>query len=326
MLNIQKLESLDKLQRIFQIEGTGLVWPHIFSLPGWMFVWWDIFGKGYEKLIIAVYEDQKVIGIAPLKRLADKASFIGDTSVCDYADFIVQPGKEDIFINVLLDNLATNGIKMLDLETLRPDSTALKCFVAAANGRGLQISCNMADVSLEMELPDIWDNYMSSLESRQRRDVERKLRKLSVMGEVGFVVLKDHEIMAQDLDVFLNMMTQSRRDKSIFLTSEMHAYFNKLVQAISNYGITRLGFLEVGRMKVASVLYFDYNDKIYLYNSGYNPDYADLSVGLISKFLCIREAIKNKKRVFDFLKGAEIYKSRLGGREIALSACQLQLS
>jgi CelD/BcsL family acetyltransferase involved in cellulose biosynthesis len=62
---------------------------------------------------------------------------------------------------------------------------------------------------------------------------------------------------------------------------------------------------------------------MYLYNSGYNPEYESLSVGLLSKVFCIRKSIEEGKRVFEFLKGNEIYKQRLGGKEIPLYRCEI---
>jgi len=50
-----------------------------------------------------------------------------------------------------------------------------------------------------------------------------------------------------------------------------------------------------------------------------------LSVGLLSKALCIKESIREGKRRYDFLKGDESYKHQLGGREIPLYRCQITI-
>ena len=94
---------------------------------------------------------------------------------------------------------------------------------------------------------------------------------------------------------------------------------------MASKGLIRLGFLELNREPVASVMYFDYNNTRYLYNSGYDPQYGDLSAGLLSKVLCIKDAIEHKLKAFDFLKGSEIYKYRLGGKEITLYKCRIDL-
>jgi CelD/BcsL family acetyltransferase involved in cellulose biosynthesis len=63
---------------------------------------------------------------------------------------------------------------------------------------------------------------------------------------------------------------------------------------------------------------FDYRNNIYLYNSGYNPEYSWLSAGILSKALCIKDSIEKGRKRFDFLKGDEVYKYHLGGQELPL--------
>jgi CelD/BcsL family acetyltransferase involved in cellulose biosynthesis len=56
----------------------------------------------------------------------------------------------------------------------------------------------------------------------------------------------------------------------------------------------------------------------YLYNNGYDGAKRRWSVGLLSKVLSLKDAIETGLSRYDFLKGAEAYKQRLGGREIEL--------
>ena len=319
-------ENLTDLQAHYGNRGNHLRWPSPFMLPGWLEAWWLSFGAGYEQLILTICEDGDVIGIAPLKVEHGTASIIGDNSVCDYLDFITVPGKEDAFAKALLEYLPVHGVKSLILETLKPGSVAGHNVVNQAELLGKTSTCAPIEVSSEMELPATWEEYLASLESRQRRDVERKMRQLENVAEVRFTVLRDSEVGETDLSLFFSMMTDSRRDKAQFLTPEMRYYFESLVHSMSDYGVLRLGFLSVGVVKVAAILYFEYNDRIYLYNSGYMPQYAGMNVGLVSKLYCIRQSIENGKKVFDFLKGPEVYKSRLGGREISLSRCDMSLA
>jgi CelD/BcsL family acetyltransferase involved in cellulose biosynthesis len=318
--------NLENLREYYGDSGNALRWPSPFVLPGWMQAWWQAFGVGSEAKVLLVREDDEIIGIAPLKVKDGVASVIGDNSVCDYLDFVTARGKEDVFSRELLNYLAGQGIKSLVLETLRPDSIAGHNVVDEAKRLGKSVTCSQIDVSFEMELPSTWEDYLASLESKQRRDVERKMRQLETVAEVRFSVLSDSQVGEAELSAFFGMMTDSRRDKAQFMTTQMRLYFESLAHAVSAYGLLRLAFLSVGVARVASILYFEYNDRIYLYNSGYMPQYADMNVGLVSKLYCIRQAIENHKRVFDFLKGPEVYKSRLGGREVGLSRCVIDLA
>jgi CelD/BcsL family acetyltransferase involved in cellulose biosynthesis len=62
-----------------------------------------------------------------------------------------------------------------------------------------------------------------------------------------------------------------------------------------------------------------------IYNSGYDPNYVSLSAGLLSKVLAIKGSIEKGKKKFDFLKGEEMYKHHLGGKEVPLFRCQIAI-
>ena len=250
---------------------------------------------------------------------------MGDNSVCDYLDFITVQGKEQAFSGALLDYLSSKRINNLVLETLRPDSVAARYVVEEAKTLGHDVSCSQIDVSFEMPLPSTWEEYLASLESRHRRDIERKIRQLEKVADVRFSILRDAEVGQAELALFFEMMAGSRRDKAQFLTPGMRDFFAGLVHAMSAYGFLRLAFLDVGKARVAGILYFEYNGRVYLYNSGYDPQFADMDVGLVSKLYCIRQAIESGIKEFDFLKGSEVYKSQLGGREVKLSRCVVKL-
>jgi len=104
----------------------------------------------------------------------------------------------------------------------------------------------------------------------------------------------------------------------------MESFFRSIASAMSQQKLLRLNILELDNKPVAATMCFDYKDTIYLYNSGYEPDYGWLSVGVISKALCIKDSIERHKKRFDFLKGAEAYKFHLGGQELPLYRCSLR--
>ncbi|MFC1944777.1 GNAT family N-acetyltransferase, partial [Chloroflexota bacterium] len=307
------------------IKLQHLRWDHIYVLPCWLEVWWREFGSGAELYLCAVKQRETVIGIAPLLIEAEKASFIGSADVCDYLDFVVAPGREQDFFNILLDSLEQKGISRLDLSCLRPDSTAVANLVAMARNRGYEVSCKTEDVSLELDLPATWEEYLETLTAKQRHELKRKLRRLGEAGDIDYRVVGDSEAVPYIIDIFLELFRASRKDKAAFMTAARESFFRSVAKAMAEAGLLRLGILQFNASPVAAVMYFDYRGKVYLYNSGYDTQYSSLGVGLISKALCIKDSIQRRKKSFDFLKGAEAYKYRLGGKEIPIYGCQIVL-
>jgi len=319
------LESFDSLTSYWLESPHPSMWDCIFTLPPWLEVWWHEFGFGAELYLGAVRQGQggTLIGIAPLLLRGGEAFFIGSADVCDYLDFMIVQGREVDFFNILLDDLRRRDIRRLNLRPLRPNSTVLTHLINIARDRKYEVSCNVEDVSLELDLPPSWQEYLGSLTQKQRHEVRRKLKRLWEAGDVNYRMIEDSESVSKSIAIFLRLFRESRQDKAIFLTARMESFFTSLMKAMAQAGLLRLGILELNALPAAAVICFDYHNTVFLYNNGYDLQYRFLGIGLISKILCIKDSVERGRGKFDFLKGAEEYKHRLGGKEIALSGCQI---
>jgi CelD/BcsL family acetyltransferase involved in cellulose biosynthesis len=316
--------NLDSLDSSWKDLQHHLNWSSVFVLPRWLKVWWQEFGGGSKLYLFEVKQDKNIIGIAPLMVNESEASFIGNSDVCDYMDFIVTPGKELPFFTALLDKLKKDGIKELALESLRHDSTVLTSLVNLAKTEGYQVTLTQENVSLDLDLPSTWDEYMKILSPKQRRETGRRFRRLDEEGDINYRIIESAE--PEVLDIFFKLMRVSRKDKAAFMTPQMESFFRALAQTMAKARILRLGVLKISTKPVAAVMCFDYNDKVYLYNSGYDPEYGYLSAGLLSKLLSIKDSIERGRKAYDFLKGPEEYKYRLRGREIPIYSCRIVLT
>ena len=306
-------------------SGHALAWECLFGLPEWQRVWWREFGGPSQLNILRAGHQGEVIGIAPLMVSGQRASFIGGADVCDYLDFIVSPAKAADFFNLLLDHLKRHGISELDLGPLHPKSTVLSSLVPIVEHRGGKFSLTPQDVTLELDLPATWDEYLGLLKGKQRHEVRRKLRRLHEAGDINFRVIEDAREIPPQITTFFELFKASSDRKAAFMTDQMVSFFQALASAMAASKILKLYILELNAAPVAASMCFDFNAARHLYNSGYDPRFSALSVGLVCKVLSIKDAIESGCKTYDFLKGAETYKYRLGGREVPLVGCRIEL-
>ena len=318
-------ESFKTLASYWVNSPHPLQWNCIFALPPWLEIWWNEFGATGDLYLLAARQRRTVVGIAPLLLKGTEACFIGSDDVCDYLDFIVAQGRENDFFNILLDDLSRKGISLLALRGLRPNSTALRHLVGIARDRGYEVSSAVEDISLELDLPPTWDKYLEMLSRKQRHEVRRKLRRIREAGQVNYRTVEDSGDVPDAMETFLNLFRQSGADKATFINAQRESFFRSLAKAMARVGLLRLGILELDSRPIAAVMCFDYGNTVYLYNSGYDPQYASLSAGLISKILSIKDGIERGRRAYDFLKGGEDYKYRLGAKEVLLYKCRIAL-
>lgn len=294
--------------------------PVPFATPQWQEVWWQEFGGEGGLLLLAARRDGELLGIAPLMMTEQTVAFIGSQDLCDYLDFVIVPGCEALFFSHLMEYLESLSWSVLDLNSLPEASPTLTHLIPLLRERGYLVRCEVEDVSPQLALPATWEEYLASLSKKDRHELRRKLRRLASAPEVRFTATNG-QALEQDVEDFLRLHRLSRADKRAFMNPKRASFFRAIVERLSESAQSEMFFLEVGAERVSSVLVFDCGDSYLLYNSGYDPAYSSLSVGLLLKAFCIQEAIAQGKQKFDFLRGAEPYKYDLGGKDTLMYHC-----
>jgi CelD/BcsL family acetyltransferase involved in cellulose biosynthesis len=295
-------------------------------VPVWLQTWWHSFGRGDALYLFSVRHAGRTIGIAPLQRNEHTVRLIGDENVCDHLDFVVTPEASAQFYRILLESLKKDGIKRLDLSLVRQDSSVMTQLLPVAEKAGYNISCEGQDILYELPLPGSWDEYLSILGGKERHEIRRKLRRLNEAGRMNYRLVDDALVINQEMETFLKLFRSNRSDKAEFMNGRMAAFFKELAESLNTVGILKLFFLELDQRPVAGILCFNYHSTMYLYNNGYDNHFNSLSVGFLGKLLSIKESIQSGIKTYDFLKGAEVYKKRLGGQPVQLYRCRIDFT
>ena len=291
-----------------------------------MQAWWKNFGQERDLYLLSIRQAHHTIGIAPLVRNDRTVGLMGDQNVCDSLDFIVTHRRTAEFYGTLLHQLRLDGISRLDLGLIRPDSSAYTGLLPMAEKMGCRIHCEPAATSYEVELPATWNAYLASLSGKERHEIRRKFRRLDRAGRVNYRTVDDPTLASEEMDTFLQLFKSNRPDKAAFMSDTMSAFFRDLATNLAPWGLLKLFLLDLDEKPIAAVMCFDYQATRYLYNNGYDSSYSALSAGLLSKVLSIKASFQAGIKTYDFLKGSEDYKRRLGGRPVALYQCLLELT
>lgn len=276
----------------------------------------DAAGIGLDGVAAPLQINPEVTGVAPLMLLDDRLTFIGDPNICDFMDILKSPTHAEAACADIWRQITTLDWSELDLWGLMSSSLTRRHLPPLARDAGFAVSEEAEAVAPRLALPADWESYLASLNKKDRHELRRKIRRLFESGGgVHHDVLSEQSDVVAAMETFLDLHTRSRQDKTDFMTDEMTSFFLRMASALSAAGLIRLFMLNINNRPAASVLCFDAGSHLYLYNSGYDPEFSALSVGLVSKALCLRWAIENGKTGIDFLRGNEPYKYDLGARD-----------
>ena len=176
---------------------------------------------------------------------------------------------------------------------------------------GCDVSFEQHTVSAVLTLPGTFDDYLAMLSKKQRHEVRRKRRRYEdVLGEV---MHETHPDPGWAFEEFVRLHRLSDGEKGDFMTPEREEFFRTLM-ALEGW---RMDVLRVPGTDRASATLFSYSDDsgVYLYNSSYDPELGEASPGIAIVGTMIETAIEEGLPRFDFLKGDEVYKFRLGAEE-----------
>lgn len=298
----------------------------------WQKTWWVHLGEGDLILVAVRADDGRLVGLAPLFRLDEvthlSLNTVGCVDVSDYLDVIVARGYEAPVYAVFLDTLAELAALRWDcweLCNIPQASPTLTVLPDLARARGYQVTQAPQSVCPLIHLAATWDEYLARLDKKDRHELRRKLRRAQQAGGIAYRITRGQESLDADLETFIALLTKSHPDKAEFMSEQMRCFFHAAGHAAQRAGWLQLAFMHVDGVPAAAYMNFDYRGRVMVYNSGADmARFAHLSPGVVLAAWTIQHAIEQGRTVFDFLRGDEEYKYRLGASDTHVYRLHLQ--
>ena len=298
-----------------------------FQLFEFQRTWWQHKGGGEwpeaQLFILLGYGNSGDLqAIAPLFINHDEGQnnlrFIGSHEIADFLDFICAEDRLQDFLESMLAFLVEELDKewdSIDLCNILDHSASSAILEKLAPGNGLRFTSETIQASPIVSIPENFDAYIDSLESKDGHELRRKLRNsASYPVPIKLEIIDSEEDGMEALKDFFRLMSYVEK-KALFLKGNMKRQMQAIAEESFKNGWGQIAFLTLGDERIAAYLNFDYDNRIWAYNSGYNPEMSDISPGWLLTSKMIEWCIKHNKKVFDFMRGDEEYKYRFGAKD-----------
>ena len=259
-------------------------------------IWWETCAPPDAKLML-VESDTAMLPIA----MTDAGiGFVGHEDVVDYRSPLGTGVTE----------LVAAYVESLEAGTaFRFDSLPGEAAEVIAKGldrAGVATDLVEHQSAAVLDLADTYENYLAGLSKKERHETRRKVRRFAAsLGQPRLERVSGSDAV----DVFVELHRTSGGEKGQFMTNEMAQFFAGLHSSAG--AVVDLLF---GDSDTPAAAAFGFEDAAayYLFNSAYDPDIGNASPGVVLSALLIERAIDAGRNRFDFLKGEETYKRRLG--------------
>jgi CelD/BcsL family acetyltransferase involved in cellulose biosynthesis len=233
--------------------------------------------------------------------LTDKACFVARPNAPDSLRLLVTTCLN------LFDRTDVLLLKGLDRESLSghlTNSSLKNCSNVHQESRS---------VSPYLFLNQTWEEYLKSRSKNFRKQLTRNIRKFDAIRGAKITRMTPEDSADVWLSELLSVNRRSRQAEqgtNLFRHPALQDFFVELIPELTRNGWVNLHFLRLDGWAMAYELCFDFKDRLFSYNSGFDSEIANLSPGTLLTAAIIEKACQSKKCEYDFLRGDEAYKYR----------------
>lgn len=289
--------------------------------PPWLSSCWDV-SKDESKLSFITVEDAgKVVGVAPLMvtNVVNKAGlsirklvFIGD-GLTDYHDLLAFNATREEILRTLMRFIVDNqgDWDAVHLRNLRGDSPNLPILRQILADTSFRVVERINIRSPFISIDGSWEAYSKTLGKNINSDIRRRLNRLARSGHSEFVRFHEVDDAVDTLDIIRAIHIKCRRahgESSWYLDERRFRLALLVVKRFSDRKWLDLVFLKLNGKVIAYYLGFLYENIVYFWNTGYDPEFSHLSPGKLLLHYWIKDSFARGYRAFDFMVGQESYK------------------
>lgn len=328
MLSIKKISTRNEFSKL-KGDWAALLKKSksdtVFLTWEWLYTWWEYFSGNKQLFILTVHdENENLVGIAPLcmdkKKLGkipvlNYIKFLGTMPISsDHLDFIIHQGMEWKTLEAIFGYLfQENKWDMCLLSNIPVSSLTGKFLKEILKNKSLH--SEISQVCPYITLPARIDDFYSSLSGNRRNTIKRRRRNLHKRYEgfecVTWESTDDIDDAMESLFELHEKRWMAVKHKGNLARNEVREFHKKIARIFLSSDMLRLYFLRIRGNDVATLYTFKYNNKLFYYQGGWDPEWSKDRVGNVLTNLVIEDAINKGYSEYDFLRGTEDYKTRL---------------
>lgn len=341
---IVSLEKLNTLKETWEAVYDADPEAQFFLSWPWISRWLQAAKSHW--LVLAVKTDADAstyVAFFPLRYRVKKTAngkilkelVMAGNSAADYTGFLCVPGCTDSTISIF-----ATAIKKLDWDSLHLENI---CAWNKNNALFLEHfheqkfihkhikNINQRDnidntVCPYLDLPNNWQSYLkNSLNSNMRRKVRRYLDAIDNSDDFRITIPSQHTIR-RDIEILLRFWAMKWGErKGNNLTKSLNIYRVMIMKSFSE----RILFMPIlwhGDEPVGALACFadEKNKSLLMYVAGRDPSAHKPPPGLLLNAYCIKKAIENGYKTYDFLRGNEPYKYLFGAKDRLINYIQIE--
>ena len=344
-----RVEVIESLERLIEIE---LAWDELYHADPHAHLYLSsdflcaiaVRVQGKFRVLTAWSDDDRCVGLLPLivmtkwnaaqGCLVNVLDMLGHVFDADYTGILCEPAFEEAVCQAFAREVSGMAFQRCVLNYFDGPAQRLSRFteafdsgVFASKRNEHRINDGQTNNLLcpGMDLPDSFERYLAGLSSNSRHKLRRLLRQFD--DDARLKIRKSRpETYAEDVTVLSRLWyLRHAEQKGAKRAGRLAERFREVVMLGLASGIVYLAILwRDGKPIAAQANYLDKaKGQVLFHVAGRDDSVRDLSAGLLLQAHCIRWAIAQGYRRYDFTIGNEPYKYSLGGVDREITSAEV---
>jgi CelD/BcsL family acetyltransferase involved in cellulose biosynthesis len=328
-LRVHRFDSWDDLYP-FAEAWDRLAADQPFRGWAWASAWWKHYGLrdgrptlGRRLFVLGVFDDaHQLVAIAPWYIASHPlrgriVRFLGTGEVCpEYLGLLVEPKRESEAIDALAQWLVqpprrTDRWDLLDLDSMAADDAVMNRFFETLNHRKCLVVDRPGMPCWQIEMPDTWESYVAMLSKNHRRQTRAMVRKMQP-PQMTVRKLSRPEEIAEAESILVDLHQKRRHglgQPGCFASPRYKAFHHDLIPALLRRGQVTILWIETNGQPLVVEYLFHAGDRVYDYQSGWEPAMASISPGKLGMIAMLQWTLEHGYSYLDALRGGEPYKA-----------------
>jgi len=293
----------------------------VFLTWEWISTWWEIFKEGKSLRVLAFFDGDTLVGVAPFylkeRRIAGMFTIrelrflgCGESVRSEYMDIVSPAEHRKECVERTAHSLANSrDWDIAVLNDLSPDSL----LAPALPQHFSRVEILDQGPCYHVVVPDTFNAYLQSIDRNKRGNIRTCRRNLERDFTVSYRRLGPEDNLEGWMTDFKRLHAERLRERGLPSKfsdprySDLHTKVSRLFQ---ERGWLFAASLRLNDETVAARYDYIYNNKVYDYQTGFDPRFGKQGVMQALISYMIEDCVNNKIGEFDFLAGDEDYKRR----------------
>ncbi|MCX5800818.1 MAG: GNAT family N-acetyltransferase [Candidatus Eisenbacteria bacterium] len=229
----------------------------------------------------------------------------------DHSDFIISRDRDRVmraFFGCIFENSHLwDEVLLTQIPDSSPNFELVKSEIQKG---GYEVTTDVLIKCPYIEIEGDFEAYYNRLGKNLKHDVAKKSRRLTEQGlEPDFeVATRIDEKILEELRGLNRKRAEATGHRSFFLRKDRYNFVSELARVFNENQSWLLFLFRAKGNLIAYRLCFAYNNVVYDWNTSYDLDYSQYSLGKILLRPVLAYCFEKRYGVFDFMAGDEDYK------------------